>query len=295
MTDVLTEPLPPQRPLARYTQLETDLFCENCGYNLHGQPVNRDERLGILLCRCPECGRFHPAGYRTTATSVWLSRFAAALLGFWLLVVIATVVIAAIVFGAITMLHFDMFTYGVQVVNDREVEYRSTTTNGTSNWAPYYKDTGEQAPPAVDYRYRVRDFPRRNHNDRWEIQMMLATMALFAVGTGFLTGMLAVVFLWHWPRRRYLYVALVPFASAAFVAALILTYDFYDYIRPWLLQRTLYYAAIECIAVILGIYAGRPIARLLIRMFIPPRPRQHLAFLWRIDNKTPPAPAPAAY
>ena len=26
------------------------------------------------------------------------------------------------------------------------------------------------------------------------------------------------------------------------------------------------------------------------RMFIPPRPRQHLNFLWRIDGKTPPVP-----
>src|SRR4029079_18116386 len=109
MTDLLTEPLPPlppQRPLARYTQLECDLFCENCGYNLHGQPVNRDERLGILLCRCPECGRFHPAGHRTTATSVWLSRLAAAFLALWVLIVVGVFVLAAIAFGAIPFVHF---------------------------------------------------------------------------------------------------------------------------------------------------------------------------------------------
>jgi hypothetical protein len=288
MTDVITEPLPPQRPLARYTQLETDLFCENCGYNLHGQPVHRDERLGILLCRCPECGRFHPAGHRTTATSVWLSRFAAGLLGFWLLIVLAIIITAAIVFGAITMLHFDEFTHGVQVANDREVEYKAIPGKANNSWAPYYKDTGEQAPPEIDYRYKLREFKPR---DLSEVRWVLALMAFLAVGTGFLTGLLAVVFLWHWPRRRYVYITLLPFAAGAFVVVMVLTYDYYLWIRSWMLQRTLYYAVLECIAVIGGIYLGRPIARLLIRMFIPPRPRQHLAFLWRIDNKTPPAAA----
>jgi len=36
--------------------VQTDTFCEGCGYNLHTQAVVREARLGILICRCPECG-----------------------------------------------------------------------------------------------------------------------------------------------------------------------------------------------------------------------------------------------
>ena len=35
--------------------------------------------------------------------------------------------------------------------------------------------------------------------------------------------------------------------------------------------------------------ADIPIARTLLRMFIPPKPRQHFAFLWAADGKTMPA------
>jgi hypothetical protein len=302
MTDLLTEPLPPQRPLARHTQLETDLFCEHCGYNLHGQPVNRDERLGILVCRCPECGRFHPAGHRTTATSVWLSRFAAALLGFWTLIVIAVVVLAAILFGAITYMHLDMFTEGVQVAgpNEREVEYRQMPASGpggSSNWGPVYKDTGETAPEPIEYRVRLRKFdpnPRQRRSPYREIIEALVMIHLFSVATGFVAGVLAAVFLWHWQRRRYVYLMLLPLVSALFVIGTILTQDYWVWIQRWGIERTLYYGSVQAAAVFLGVLAGRPIARTLVRMFIPPRPRQHLNFLWHIDGKTPPAATVAA-
>ncbi|MDB5300946.1 MAG: hypothetical protein JWO87_2609, partial [Phycisphaerales bacterium] len=44
------------------SNIHTDTFCESCGYNLHTQAVVRDERLGLLICRCPECGRWAAAG-----------------------------------------------------------------------------------------------------------------------------------------------------------------------------------------------------------------------------------------
>jgi len=291
MTDVLTEPLPPQRPLGRFTQLETDLFCEHCGYNLHGQPVNRDERLGILICRCPECGRFHPAGHRTTATSVWLSRFAAAFLGVWTLIVIAVVILATILFGAITFVHFDEFTEGVQVAgpNQREVEYKQQTTGNTSQWGPVFKDTGEAAAEPIEYRMKLRTFEPRKGRSRYDTIEALVLFHLFSAALGFATGVLAVVFLWHWQRRRYVYVMLLPYAAGLFVIGCVLIYDYYEWIQRWGIERALYYATVQAAAVLLGVLAGRPIARVVVRMFIPPRPRQHLNFLWQVDGKIPPA------
>jgi hypothetical protein len=69
--------------LSRHVQLETDHFCD-CGYNLHGQLVTRDERLKFMIVRCPECGRFHPAGHGVAARSLWLGRFATSMLALWL-------------------------------------------------------------------------------------------------------------------------------------------------------------------------------------------------------------------
>lgn len=48
-------------------QVETDAFCPQCGYNLYTQIIARDERLKILVCRCPECGSFSAAGNWSSA------------------------------------------------------------------------------------------------------------------------------------------------------------------------------------------------------------------------------------
>src|SRR4051812_11718852 len=91
------------RPLGRYGQLETDAFCSGCGYNLHGQDVSMDERLAFLVCRCPECGRFHPAGANTSANSIWISRFCTILLVVWVGVVLACAALLMLALGGMQM------------------------------------------------------------------------------------------------------------------------------------------------------------------------------------------------
>lgn len=72
-------------PVAR---LETDRFCTECGYNLNTQAVWRDERLGILLCRCPECGRHHPAESNVTMAQDWLRRLTSIFATIWMIGVV---------------------------------------------------------------------------------------------------------------------------------------------------------------------------------------------------------------
>jgi hypothetical protein len=131
MTDTLTEPLPPLRPTEKSAYIETDTFCVECGYNLHTQPVTRDERLGIFVCRCPECGRFHPAGTGMTAQKVWLSRFATALLVFWVLVVLTVIVLIGFGFGGLQVGHLETFTYRKLVTADgRDAQWKQITAKG---------------------------------------------------------------------------------------------------------------------------------------------------------------------
>src|SRR5689334_1405374 len=66
-------------------KIETDIFCPGCHYNLHSLDVMRDARLDIAVVRCPECGKFHPAGIATGAGRTWLSRLAMFLILCWVL------------------------------------------------------------------------------------------------------------------------------------------------------------------------------------------------------------------
>ena len=81
---MLPEEVPQRPPLQRFLLVEADQFCP-CGYNLHGQRVTFDERLDIPVVRCPECGKWHPAGHGSTAMRPWLARLATVLLAVWCL------------------------------------------------------------------------------------------------------------------------------------------------------------------------------------------------------------------
>ena len=39
---------------------ELPIFCERCGYSLHGLPQTRCEHCTILQFHCPECGHHQP-------------------------------------------------------------------------------------------------------------------------------------------------------------------------------------------------------------------------------------------
>jgi hypothetical protein len=84
MTESTAPPIRSNSPKPRLIQLETDCFCE-CGYNLHGQIVTRDPRLNFMVCQCPECGRWHPAGHAVTSWNLWQSRLGMTILVLWIL------------------------------------------------------------------------------------------------------------------------------------------------------------------------------------------------------------------
>ena len=89
----------------RALHLEVDTFCVECAYNLLGEPVVREERLAIFMVRCPECGRFHPAGIGLTATQPWMNRLAMGLLILWVLIVLFAIFWIVMGMGAFGVLH----------------------------------------------------------------------------------------------------------------------------------------------------------------------------------------------
>lgn len=279
---------PPVPPPKRAAHLETDVFCERCGYNLHGQPVERDPRLGLMVCRCPECGGWHAAGRGITSASLWLARLATLVLFLWVLIVLFAIFWLCMGFGAVQVTHVDEFSYRHWIADDGQPIER----DASRGWV--YSGTTR---PATPDRIVRRAYPPKDDNfsaERHREQILIGSIILVLcdLSLGLVGGMLLVTFFWHWKRSRYTLTLLLPFAIAAFVvAAMLYADDDYTDIRGWAASRILMHAALQAVFLYIGIRIGRPLARGLLRMFIPPRPRQVFAFLWRADDKPMPAAA----
>src|SRR5690348_18374707 len=100
MHELTAEPSSEIGPVVSH--LQTDTFCAGCGYNLNTQAVLRDARLDLLICRCPECGRFTAAGQGTSAARVWLNRFGILLLMVWLLFLFVVFGLGSLALGGLS-------------------------------------------------------------------------------------------------------------------------------------------------------------------------------------------------
>ena len=73
---------PPAPKLARLGE-ELPVFCEQCGYSLHGLPPIRCAHCEILHFRCPECGHHQPINTLRPAAQRILGRVRATCLALW--------------------------------------------------------------------------------------------------------------------------------------------------------------------------------------------------------------------
>jgi hypothetical protein len=255
-------------PHQKHGVIEIDTFCTGCHYNLHGQVVSIDERLGFPVCRCPECGRFHPAGVGVTASGVWLRRWAAGLLLIWvLMVIVGTLAIAGLMAG------IDGSSIG---------EYETWHAATREEMAQAGVIVAGAGPFSV---VEIRPWTSRlNQEDIPWLPMVL--MSIGSCALGLIAGTLAVTFLWHWRRRRYLALLLLPLAPAVFVDTVFRLDTAFALVRVQCMQRIGWQVSAASVGVLLGIWFGRSVSRTIIRIIIPPKPRQALAFLWQVDGKT---------
>lgn len=235
------------------SQVETDSFCD-CGYNLHGQPVWRDERLGLLVCRCPECGRHAAAGRFTGIHSTWLHRVSLGLIITWILALLALLLFLTVMSGVFPGSYVTSYVTNTLVPN-----------------------TG---PGPTIYVYDLREL---SEWDKKQAAFLATAMYSFAALTGLAIGAVGSICLWHLRRRVYL-LLLLPVAAVAFVFVVWAQYDLTSAARVWLYGRLLSFVAPEGVAVLIGILAGRPVARFVLRLLLPDRLLQHLAFLWYRDG-----------
>ena len=237
-------------------QVQTDTFCEGCGYNLVTQSVIRDERLGILVCRCPECGRYAAAGRTTSADRVWLNRLGTVTLAGWVFFLLGVFAFCALFLG--------MLAYGQA---EEGVEYTAT---GSTSYRYYYVPRNfASADEETLSRHRTAQF-------------------LFFAATGILcllTGTLFSTFFWH-VRGALRGLALLPAMIGIGLAMFIWVQDpSMRGVAGWGATRMSLFFLYAAFGTMVGVFTGRSIARGVLKILVPPRARQHLAFLWITDGK----------
>jgi hypothetical protein len=243
-------------PPAAVAVVETDAFCD-CGYNLHGQGVWRDERLGILVCRCPECGKHAAAGKFTGIHSAWLHRLSTLLVVIWAGYMVVLFLFLSGMSAAWPNMHFQYF-----------LSYEPVPNSG---------------PNPTQYIWTFHQL------DTWGLQRagfeVGFDLSLAAVN-GLAIGMATAVFLWHLRWRAYLLVIppmiVVGLLYWAWGAGMM---EVTDAVRHWLAVRAAGYGVWEGFWLVVGIWIGRPVARMGLRLLLPERLLQHLAFLWYRDGK----------
>jgi hypothetical protein len=296
---------PPPDPLA---VIEADQFCD-CGYNLHGQRVERDERLGFVVVRCPECGKWHPAGHGSTATRVWLNRLAAILLTGWVLLLLGIGGATALASFGLTMGHLEAFTAPVHYepgTNRLVIENRDwNNANRESRYSYVYVDTREPVPLPTDPAIQV-DTDAERHYPRRQVSVYAVPEDAFIWGRrppAFLTfwfvlgmaipGLVLGVFqsatLWHvrWPWKLAPPLLVVA-AAVGLVGSTLIDTSFTGLVTATLARSVGTVPGTLLIAWIVGLLIGRPVARVIVRSFVPPKPRQALAHLWLADGKAMP-------
>jgi hypothetical protein len=221
-----------------------DGCCAHCHYSLYSQKVLRDERLSVLVCRCPECGRFTAAD----ALESRPSRAAKLLYGNF---------VAAqglVTFGMVAMLVYLLF--GMQ---DVYLEFSSRSVRVTPA-GPQYAQTLVHAQTLV---------PK-------------VTILAFSILLALLLALTLVGYGWRWRSLRRLIVGLVLIPGASLLAFSLrrqVGRSVPTAVEP--LEEALFcIGAIQLAGFILGEVFHRSIYRLLLRIFLPMALRRYLTHFW---------------
>ncbi|MCP4250345.1 MAG: hypothetical protein GY778_25155 [bacterium] len=246
---------PPAAPLAC---IDLDRFCGGCGYNLRTQPVARDPGTGIPLVRCPECGRHESANETATALRPWLRRTTGLLLGIWVFVVIGVFGLMWLGEGGLSYSTLDELTvYGgfrIQRINAATV--RTWGGTGTVEIREGYPQYG----------------------------MFVALVLTCSYLLAYLCGLWAVVILPHWRRAAYLGLVLVTPLLIFGIVAVAWNQEA-PHLLYWGLIHLGAHAGAQVAGGVTGVLMGRPVARLALRVLLPPSLRPRLAYLWMVDGK----------
>lgn len=251
----------PKPPIA---VIELDRFCEGCGYNLRTQAVVRDERTGIPIVRCPECGRHQSANDTATALRPWMHRLTGLAIGGYVLLMIGALFWLAAAQTAIGYASLEEMTSRERI--------EMPMPDGTTRY-------GRGA------RVVWTDMPYR--------EAFIAAVLAASGSVAFLNGVLIVVLMPHWRRRHCAYF-LIALPSLIWLVGVLIWRDGVPHLLTWGMTYLTAFAAVQLLGGMTAVALGRPFARMLVRIFIPPSLRPRLAYLWMVDRLEPPSSTSSA-
>ena len=258
--------------------IETDRYCDHCGYNLRTQPLRRDPSTGLLLVRCPECGRLHAARDGATAGRVWLQRLGTLALFYWILLIFGMLFGLGAAEVGITFATLDELTT-YQTIN-----IKSATTSAPASGSQIISIGGTTIIQTGSTTTRL----VRVIRDRYEHYTAFLTLVhTISYILGFLALLLLVVACHHWRKWGYLIPALLFPALLGGLVWFPWTFD-NPQLADWSARMILSQNAAYFVGCLSATLFGRPFARTVVQLLLPPRLRQVLAFLWIADGKPPP-------
>lgn len=298
-------------PTPEITTLQGDRLCISCRFNLHGQPVIREPVYGMVMVRCPECGT--PASLQEyPLLGRWPGRIAAALAAVWLLILLAGgFASAGISFGLAEGMTQAGATKVSKQVSKRFGEWFATADD---NAKKAYTTFGGTATGANNqFAYVDRSWweglnKRSLFTDAGGLRSLVShETAQFTISTllaGFGIGTAWSVALLGLPRKRL-------FFAAALIVAIALAFELIwgsllnsetarwggglvwsgaaasEVVAPYTVPLSL---VVMFAGLSIGMWFGRPLARWLVRLLLPPRLASALSILWIAEGKSPPRP-----
>jgi len=301
----------------RVSLLCGDRPCARCGFNLTGQHVIRESHYRLLVVVCPECGT--PAALQEyPLLGKWVARWGAVLAALWVLFVLALLAASVGVSCGFSYMSSEMagLRFG-QFISDQHFE-----------WLKQDPGVRTPSPDATTMASQTSMIQQGAHPDAridsnwWAAQSVPDLLskaggwwAMFDWNVVYAwlgaslpltaAGIVWSVALSHVRRGRLWIVIPVIYGIAAAILTVVWSSEDSSNRRGWSwtsareLAGGVYFVpavamtlVAEMVAVFVGLMAGRPLARGLVRAFLPPRRRAALSFLWTCDLKELPRPRP---
>lgn len=291
---------PAMQPFEQARQVgtvELDRYCAACGYNLRQQAIRRDAATKLLLCKCPECGAFEPANTLTTATRSWF-RFIVVLV--WLLWIVIWLKLIfwsafgvtglAVVSGDLRQSWVDFDNVNVNQLVENEALQRYLDELAQQQAQQSQQGNSPVAAQSYYYGNDVRDLGPM-HDD---VPFFLTLFLVAAAAIGAVMTTITVVAMPHWRRWGYVCFAISWPMIGVVIFHVLIWPELYSWrmvtieLRDWHMKSALGIEAIAIAGGLAAVWLGRPIARGIIRLIVPPKRRGVFAYLWLADSKTPP-------
>jgi len=275
----------------RVSTLLADRPCSKCLFNLVGQSIVRERRYGLLIVRCPECGTVASL-QEYPLLGRWANRWAALSAAAWLLAAVAvTIGLAGVILG-FTVGTMETTSMPLQRVIASAFEEHQKAQGVPVNQVSGWWNIDQSWWDVQDRRALIEAAGGLSKAIEWRgfVIWVIAFVVMFPLAAVWAVGA---------AHRRGWELALT-YLPMLLIAAMFFSGAYLPGSR-WrgaseLAAQTLWPVTLPICLVLavlplaVGAAFGRPFARLLVRLWLPPRLRVPLSFLWICDGKPPPKP-----